>query len=114
MAVQRQMDAVDAILQQWPRERPDLDVSPMGVIGRLGRCAALLRRGVPGFHLAALLQDGAPPLRRGAELRLRELAGDDAARLLARAEALVRGMLLAEDRETAAAGALRELEGTWG
>lgn len=30
--------------QQWHRERPDLDVSPMGVIGRLGRCAALLRR----------------------------------------------------------------------
>ena len=43
MAVQRQMDAVDTILQQWHRERPDLDVSPMGVIGRLGRCASLLR-----------------------------------------------------------------------
>ncbi|VEB42072.1 DNA-binding transcriptional repressor MarR [Chromobacterium violaceum] len=35
-------DAVDRILEQWARERPNLDVSPMGVIGRLSRCAALL------------------------------------------------------------------------
>lgn len=32
-------DAVDRILQQWHRERPDLDVSPIGVIGRLSRTA---------------------------------------------------------------------------
>lgn len=37
-------DAVDAILAQWQRERPDLDVGPMGPIGRLKRCAALLQR----------------------------------------------------------------------
>ncbi|EJE54032.1 transcriptional regulator [Acidovorax sp. CF316] len=37
-------DAVDAILAQWHRERPDLDVSPMGPIGRIKRCAALLQR----------------------------------------------------------------------
>ena len=37
-------DAVDAILLQWRRERPDLDVSPMGLIGRIKRCAALLER----------------------------------------------------------------------
>lgn len=36
-------DAVASILQQWQRERPDLDASPMGIIGRLGRCTALLR-----------------------------------------------------------------------
>lgn len=30
-------DPVDAILEQWRRERPDLDVSPMGVIGRISR-----------------------------------------------------------------------------
>ncbi|MDF1643880.1 MAG: MarR family transcriptional regulator [Pseudomonadales bacterium] len=36
-------DAVDAILRQWNQERPDLDVSPMGVIGRLKRCAALVQ-----------------------------------------------------------------------
>ena len=44
MATQRQPDAVDAILAQWHRERPDLDVSPMGPIGRIKRCAALLQR----------------------------------------------------------------------
>lgn len=37
-------DAVDAILVQWRREKPDLDLGPMGLIGRLGRCAALIRR----------------------------------------------------------------------
>jgi DNA-binding MarR family transcriptional regulator len=37
-------DAVDRILAQWHRERPDLDVSPMGVIGRLKRCAALVQQ----------------------------------------------------------------------
>lgn len=30
-------DAVDTILAQWLRERPDLDPSPIGVIGRLSR-----------------------------------------------------------------------------
>lgn len=30
-------DGVDDILDQWRRERPDLDVSPIGVIGRLSR-----------------------------------------------------------------------------
>ena len=38
----RQHDAVDVILDQWRRERPDLDPAPMGPIGRLKRCAALL------------------------------------------------------------------------
>jgi DNA-binding MarR family transcriptional regulator len=32
-------DSVDKILAQWKRERPDLDASPMGVIGRLSRLA---------------------------------------------------------------------------
>ncbi|WP_408952257.1 MarR family winged helix-turn-helix transcriptional regulator [Lysobacter sp. Hz 25] len=40
----RQPDSVDAILDQWRRERPDLDASPMGAIGRVKRCAALLQR----------------------------------------------------------------------
>lgn len=35
-------DHVDRILDQWARERPDLDVSPMGVVGRLHRVAAVL------------------------------------------------------------------------
>lgn len=31
------MDGVDRILDQWNRERPDLDVTPMGLIGRIKR-----------------------------------------------------------------------------
>ncbi|MFS2222402.1 MarR family winged helix-turn-helix transcriptional regulator [Pantoea sp. B65] len=38
----RKPDAVDAILEQWRRERPDIDASPMGPIGRLKRCTMLL------------------------------------------------------------------------
>ena len=30
-------DLVDKILNQWQRERSDLDVSPMGIIGRISR-----------------------------------------------------------------------------
>lgn len=32
-------DAVDRLLAQWARERPDLDVRPMGVVGRISRLA---------------------------------------------------------------------------
>ncbi|WP_188190967.1 MarR family winged helix-turn-helix transcriptional regulator [Nonomuraea sp. SYSU D8015] len=39
-------DAVDVILGQWARARPDVDVSPMGVIGRVSRASRLLERGV--------------------------------------------------------------------
>ena len=39
----QQTDAVDAIIQQWRQERPELDTREMGVIGRLKRCAALLQ-----------------------------------------------------------------------
>ena len=72
MSQSRPSDAVDTILQQWARERPDLDASPMAVIGRVGRCAALLRReleqvfaafGLSSWEfdvLAALRRAGAP------------------------------------------------------
>ncbi|AFY92113.1 MarR family winged helix-turn-helix transcriptional regulator [Chamaesiphon minutus] len=39
-------DPVDAILAQWQRERPDLDASPMGVIGRMARLSKHLERSV--------------------------------------------------------------------
>jgi len=35
-------DAVDRIIAQWARERPELDSSPMAVIGRMHRVAELL------------------------------------------------------------------------
>lgn len=44
MSTKRPADAVEAILAQWRRERPDLDCSPMGTIGRIKRCSALLQR----------------------------------------------------------------------
>lgn len=34
-------DVVDNILEQWNRERPDLDVSAMGVMGRLSRASGM-------------------------------------------------------------------------
>ncbi|MER6574439.1 MarR family transcriptional regulator [Nonomuraea sp. NPDC001023] len=64
-------DAVDVILGQWARTRPDVDVSPMGVIGRVSRASRLLERGVKDFlaehgleawefdMLATLLRSGA-------------------------------------------------------
>ncbi|WAC45167.1 MarR family transcriptional regulator [Pseudomonas sp. SL4(2022)] len=71
MSNQTQTDAVDAILQQWQRERPDLDVSPMGVLGRLGRCAALLRRELEvvfsDFGLSAWEFDVLATLRRSGQ-----------------------------------------------
>ena len=38
------MDRIDKILAQWNRERPDLDTTPMGLIGRLGNIAHHLGR----------------------------------------------------------------------
>jgi DNA-binding MarR family transcriptional regulator len=37
-----ELDAVDTIEAQWRQERPDLDASPMAVIGRITRLASLL------------------------------------------------------------------------
>lgn len=38
------LDAVAVIQAQWARERPDVDTTPVGVIGRLHRLAAALTR----------------------------------------------------------------------
>ncbi|WP_318839231.1 MarR family winged helix-turn-helix transcriptional regulator [Actinomadura montaniterrae] len=37
-------DAVDLVLEQWARARPDLDASPMGVLGRLTRVTRIAER----------------------------------------------------------------------
>ncbi len=42
MAQRSQEDPVDKILEQWGRERPDLDVTPMGIIGRISRVEQLI------------------------------------------------------------------------
>ena len=36
-------DAVDAIIEDWRRERPELDARTIGVFGRLHRLVARLR-----------------------------------------------------------------------
>ncbi|MFI7639659.1 MarR family winged helix-turn-helix transcriptional regulator [Nonomuraea sp. NPDC049400] len=37
-------DAVDLIVEQWAHARPDLDASPMGVLGRLSRVTRIAER----------------------------------------------------------------------
>ncbi|WP_156754472.1 MarR family winged helix-turn-helix transcriptional regulator [Actinokineospora pegani] len=37
-------DSVDRVIAQWARVRPDIDVSPMGVLGRLSRLTRLFER----------------------------------------------------------------------
>lgn len=65
-------DAVMLILAQWARERPELDVSPMGVIGRISRLSRIFEHEIQdvfarfGLHrgefdvLATLRRAGAP------------------------------------------------------
>lgn len=40
----RQRDAVDRILGQWHETRPEVDVSPIAVIGRVSRLSRLVDR----------------------------------------------------------------------
>jgi DNA-binding MarR family transcriptional regulator len=65
-----QRDGVDLILEQWRRERPELDHSPIGIIGRLSRLAREIEQRLepvyrehglePGWHdvLATLRRSG--------------------------------------------------------
>ncbi|WP_026549193.1 MarR family transcriptional regulator [Arthrobacter sp. Br18] len=61
-------DHVESVLQQWKRERPDLDVSPMAVVGRVSRVArrfdARLGRTFAGHNLDAAAFDVLATLRR--------------------------------------------------
>jgi DNA-binding MarR family transcriptional regulator len=72
-------DGVDLILEQWRRERPELDPSPIGVIGRISRLARELEQELervyrehglePGWHdvLATLRRHGPPYQLRPSE-----------------------------------------------
>ncbi|MBA2698477.1 MAG: MarR family transcriptional regulator [Nocardioidaceae bacterium] len=51
-------DAVDDIAAQWAVERPDLDVGPMEVIGRIHRVAALLDTRLREVFAEAALGNG--------------------------------------------------------
>lgn len=67
-------DAVDRLLEQWRTERPDIDASPMGVVGRLSRASRVLERSLheefarhglmPGeFDILATLRRAGPPFQ---------------------------------------------------
>jgi hypothetical protein len=67
-------DAVDRITEQWRRERPELDSSPMEVIGRITRISALTQRELESvfgqwrlagseFDVLATLRRSGPPHR---------------------------------------------------
>ncbi|WP_157254020.1 MarR family winged helix-turn-helix transcriptional regulator [Nonomuraea typhae] len=45
-------DAVDMLLAQWAKERPDVDASPMGIVGRISRLHQLLGTGLKEFFNA--------------------------------------------------------------
>ena len=77
-----QPDAVDRIAEQWARERPELDVGPMLVVGRIHRVAELLDQGLRPVFAQADLGNGdfdvlASLRRAGAPYKLTptELAG---------------------------------------
>ena len=75
-------DGVDLIIEQWQRERPDLDHSPIGIVGRVSRLARELEARLepvyrehglePGWHdVLATLRRSGPPYR----LRPTDLSG---------------------------------------
>jgi DNA-binding MarR family transcriptional regulator len=69
---ERAPDGVELIVDQWNRERPDLDVSPMLVFGRLARANRLMEQRLDAIYsrhdldsgsfdvLATLLRSGQP------------------------------------------------------
>ena len=56
--MEQELDHVGRIMAQWAVERPDIDVSPQGVIGRLHRLAARLDEELRPVFAAAGLSDG--------------------------------------------------------
>ncbi|HEY6413580.1 MAG TPA: MarR family transcriptional regulator [Edaphobacter sp.] len=67
-------DPVDEILDQWQRQRPDLDVSPIGIIGRISRAERLIDEQMKaaclkfklerwGFDVLATLRRAGEPFR---------------------------------------------------
>jgi DNA-binding MarR family transcriptional regulator len=75
-------DGVDLIIEQWQRERPELDHSPIGIVGRVSRLARELEARLepvyrehglePGWHdVLATLRRSGPPYR----LRPTDLSG---------------------------------------
>jgi DNA-binding MarR family transcriptional regulator len=69
-------DSVDAIVEQWRTERPDLDPSPIGIVGRVSRLARELEARLEPVYKAHGLEPGwhdvlATLRRSGPDYRLR-------------------------------------------
>ena len=73
-------DHVDRLIEQWARERSDLELEPMAIIGRLGRLHALATRSIAEVFarhglqigefdvLAALRRSGDPFIMKPSDL----------------------------------------------
>ena len=97
-------DAGDLFFEQWARERPDLDTSPMGILGRMNRLQQLLGRGVSEllaeydlerweFDVLATLRRSGPPYRLTAKDLVRMMMVGSAA-MTNRVDRLVRKELV--------------------
>lgn len=58
MASSGEPDHVDRLIEQWARERPDLELAAMATIGRLGRLHALVSRAIADVFSTHGLQIG--------------------------------------------------------
>ncbi|MFI9456082.1 MarR family winged helix-turn-helix transcriptional regulator [Amycolatopsis sp. NPDC052450] len=58
MSEERNADAIDAVVGAWRRERPELDLTAIGVAGRLGRVAMLTTPMVEGVFAKHGLKQG--------------------------------------------------------
>jgi DNA-binding MarR family transcriptional regulator len=79
-------DGVDLIIEQWQRERPDLDSSPIGVIGRISRLAREIEARLESVYAEHGLEPGwhdvlATLRRSGPEYRMRPTDLTDATML---------------------------------
>jgi DNA-binding MarR family transcriptional regulator len=79
-------DGVDRIIEQWRTERPDLDPSPIGIIGRVSRLARELEARLEPVYKAHGLEPGwhdvlATLRRTGPHYRLRPTDLTDATML---------------------------------
>ncbi|WP_017588194.1 MarR family winged helix-turn-helix transcriptional regulator [Nocardiopsis ganjiahuensis] len=104
-------DAVDLFLDQWARERPDLDTSPMGIIGRTNRLQQMLGRRVGDllaeydlerweFDVLATLRRSGPPYRLTAKDLVRMMMVGSAA-MTNRVDRLVRKELVYREADPA-------------
>ncbi|TVT53203.1 MarR family transcriptional regulator [Amycolatopsis rhizosphaerae] len=113
-------DHVDRVLEQWGKQRPDLDASPMGVIGRLRRLTRLIDAELvrtfavhgldePSFDVLATLRRNDPPHRLTPKQLMRStmITSGGVSQRLARLEG--RGLVRRTPNEADGRGVLVEL-----